>query len=162
LSKTAFGRRHFGQGKQALFDVKMRRTEVRPIDLFDAQHGRQLGQEAPPGSSIGVGHYMHGQVCRVPQDATPLLRVAGQFTYFINGSWYEANNAEASMAWVDHSWTAMKRHSSKGTYINYLSTNDAAAVKASYGQNFARLVELKRKYGPANFFHHNRNIRLPQ
>ena len=44
------------------------------------------------------------------------------------------------MAWVDHSWTAMKRHSSKGTYINYLSTNDAAAVKASYGQNLARLA----------------------
>ena len=50
------------------------------------------------------------------------------------------------MAWVHHSWTAMKRHSSKGTYINYLSTNDAAAVKASYGQNFARLAVLKRKY----------------
>jgi FAD/FMN-containing dehydrogenase len=64
------------------------------------------------------------------------------------------------MAWVDHSWTAMKRHSSKGTYINYLSTNDAAAVKASYGENFARLAELKRKYDPANLFRHNRNIRL--
>jgi hypothetical protein len=119
-----------------------------------------IAQEAPPGSSIGVGHYMHGQVCRVAQDATPLPRVAGQFTYFINGSWYEANRAEASMAWVDHSWTAMKRHSSKGTYINYLSTNDAAAVRASYGQNFGRLAELKRKYDPANFFRNNRNIRL--
>ena len=120
-----------------------------------------IAGEAPPGSSIGVGHYMHGQVCRVAQDATPLPRVAGQFTYFINGSWYEAHSAEASMAWVDRSWTAMQRHSSKGTYINYLSTNDATAVKASYGRNFARLVELKRKYDPANFFHHNRNIRLP-
>jgi hypothetical protein len=119
-----------------------------------------IAQEAPPGSSIGVGHYMHGQVCRVAQDATPLPRVAGQFTYFINGSWYEANRAEASMAWVDNSWTAMKRHSSKGTYINYLSTNDAAAVRASYGQNFARLAELKRKFDPANFFRNNRNIRL--
>jgi hypothetical protein len=42
-----------------------------------------IAQEAPPGSSIGVGHSMHGQVCRVAQDATPLPRVAGQFTYFI-------------------------------------------------------------------------------
>jgi hypothetical protein len=87
----------------------------------------------------------------VAQDATPLPRIAGQFTYFISGSWHEANGAEVSMAWVDHSWTAMKRHSSKGTYINYLSTNDAAAVKASYGQNLARLAELKRKYDPVNF-----------
>jgi hypothetical protein len=117
-----------------------------------------IAQVAPPGSSIGIGHYMHGQVCRVAQDTTPLPRIAGQFTYFINASWYEPDKAEASMAWVDRSWTAMKRYSGEGAYINYLSSDGPAAVKSSYGANYARLVQLKRKYDPTNFFYHNRNI----
>lgn len=101
---------------------------------------------------------MHGQVCRVAPDATPLPRIGGQVTYFINASWYEPANAEPAMAWVDRSWTAMKPYSSQGAYINYLSTDEPAAVKASYGANYARLVQLKRKYDPTNFFHRNRNI----
>ena len=117
-----------------------------------------IAQDAPPGSSIGMGHYMHGEVCRVAQDATALPRVAGQFTYFINGSWYTAGQADASMAWVDRSWKAMRRHSSEGTYINYLSSDEPAAIRASYAGNYPRLAALKRKYDPGNFFHHNRNI----
>jgi len=101
---------------------------------------------------------MHGEVCRVAQDATALPRVAGQFTYFINGSWYTAGQADASMAWVDRSWKAMRHHSSEGTYINYLSSDEPAAIRASYGGNYPRLAALKRKYDPGNFFHHNRNI----
>jgi len=120
-----------------------------------------IAADAPPGSSMGIGHYMHGQVCRVAANASPLPRVDGQYTYFINGSWYEERQAEASMAWVDRSWKAMRPHSSEGAYINYLSTDDPSAVQASYGKNYARLVQLKRKFDPTNFFHHNRNIRVP-
>ena len=116
-------------------------------------------QQAPAGCSIGVGHYMHGQVCRVSQDATPLRRTAGQFTYFFNASWNDPRMAEAQIEWVSRSWAAMQRWSSEATYINYLSSDNQAAVKASYLQSYDRLTALKRKYDPTNFFHHNRNIR---
>ena len=43
------------------------------------------------------------------------------------------------MEWVDRSWIAMKPLSSKGAYINYLSADDPAAVKASYCGNYDRL-----------------------
>jgi hypothetical protein len=31
-------------------------------------------------------------------------------------------------------------------------------VKTAYGANYGRLVELKKKYDPTNFFRSNRNI----
>jgi hypothetical protein len=117
-------------------------------------------EQAPSGCSIGLGHYMHGQVCRVAQNITPLMRTAGQITYFFNASWGDANRAEANIQWVDRSWAAMKALSNQGTYINYLSSGDQTAVKASYGNNYDRLVEIKKRYDPSNFFHRNRNIRV--
>jgi hypothetical protein len=63
------------------------------------------------------------------------------------------------MSWVDGSLAAMRPYLSPGTYINYLSTNSDAAVRASYGQCYQRLAALKRKYDPHNFFHLNRNVR---
>ena len=148
------------RGRQGPPSIYWRGGSLRGLSHATADRFAAIAQGAPLGSSIGIGHYMHGQVCRVAHDATPLPRVSGQLTYFINGSWYEVAKAETSMAWVDRSWTAMKRYSGEGAYINYLSSDGPAAVKASYGANYARLLQLKRKYDPANFFHHNRNIHV--
>jgi FAD/FMN-containing dehydrogenase len=114
---------------------------------------------ASRGMSIGLGHYMHGAICRVPPEATPLIRTAGQFTYFVDASWRSATRAEAAMAWVDQTWAAMRPWWSAGTYVNYLSRDDDDAVRASYGAHYPRLVALKRRFDPANTFHRNRNIR---
>jgi FAD/FMN-containing dehydrogenase len=116
-------------------------------------------EHAPPGCSLGLGHCMHGQVCRIKPDATPLIRTAGQVTYFFNAGWGDPRSAAANMEWVNRSWTAMQPFSSQGAYINYLSVDGQAAVQASYGQNYERLLQIKRQYDPSNFFHGNRNIR---
>jgi FAD/FMN-containing dehydrogenase len=114
---------------------------------------------ATRGMSIGLGHFMHGQICRVPSGATPLVRTPGQLTYFFDASWRNVARANEAMAWVDNAWSAMRPFWSAGTYVNYLSRDDQDAVRASYGPNYQRLVELKRRYDPDNIFHLNRNIR---
>ena len=116
-------------------------------------------QHAPSGCSIGLGHYMHGQVCRVSVDKTPLSRTAGQLTYFFSASWVDPRMADASIEWVSRSWVAMEPWSARTTYINYLSSDDQTSVKASYGQSYDRLAVMKQKYDPTNFFHRNRNIK---
>lgn len=110
------------------------------------------------GMSIGIGHHMHGQICRVPNGATPLTRTSGQFTYFLDANWRNPARAEAAMAWVDESWSAMQHVSSTG-YVNYLSSDSEKSVQATYRGNYQRLVAIKRKYDPTNLFHLNRNIR---
>jgi len=114
--------------------------------------------QAPSGCSLGFGHYMHGQICRVPANATPLIRTPGELTYFFNASWSDPRRADAAMECVKRSRAALEPFSKNGAYINYLSTDDPAAVRASYGANYARLAEIKRRYDPANSFHRNRNI----
>src|SRR5215831_11656909 len=56
--------------------IYWRGGSLRALSHAAADQLAAIAQIAPPGSSIGVGHLMHGQVCRVAPDATPLPRIA--------------------------------------------------------------------------------------
>lgn len=116
-------------------------------------------ERAPAGWQLGIGHYMHGRICQVPPTATPFRRTAGQSTNFISSSWGDPADADAHMRWVDSTWEELHRVSQTGTYVNYLSESSEAAVRASYGDHYARLATIKHRYDPDNVFHRNRNIR---
>ena len=112
--------------------------------------------EAPPQWSVGIGHYMHGAICR-PAQETPLLRQPGSFTFFFSANWSEPDEAEAAMSWVDTSWRTLAPEPG-ASYVNYLSDGSPGAVRAAYGKHYARLAQIKRTYDPDNVLHLNRNI----
>jgi hypothetical protein len=47
-----------------------------------------------------------------------------------------------------------------GAYLlNFLGEESGATIEAAFGANYTRLVELKTKYDPTNFFRINQNVR---
>jgi len=119
----------------------------------------QCLERAPRDWSIGIGHFMHGAASRVADRSTALLREEYSSSFFFNLGWNHSSLSEKSMAWVDQSIEAMSPYVSSGTFVNYLSSNSAEAVKNAYGLNYSRLQKLKNSYDPENIFHLNRNIR---
>ena len=54
----------------------------------------------------------------------------------------------------------MKRFSTGGTYINFLTEDEGAErIEAALGKGLERLGEVKSKWDPKNFFRTNRNIK---
>jgi hypothetical protein len=53
----------------------------------------------------------------------------------------------------------MKPFSNGGEYINNLGEEDSGRLEAALGANQSRLVEIKTKYDPSNFFCLNANIK---
>jgi hypothetical protein len=45
-----------------------------------------------------------------------------------------------------------------GVYVNFMTEDEQARIRAAYGGNYARLLEMKRKYDPGNVFRINQNI----
>jgi FAD/FMN-containing dehydrogenase len=113
---------------------------------------------APREWSIGIGHYMHGAICRRPAEETPLLRPPGRFTFFFGADWSEPHEAEDAMSWVDTSWRSVAPRGGAVSYVNYLSDGSPEAVRAAYGEHYVRLAQIKRVYDPENVFQLNRNI----
>jgi FAD/FMN-containing dehydrogenase len=61
--------------------------------------------------------------------------------------------------WARETWQAMRPFAS-GVYVNYLGQEGEDRVKAAYGvAKYERLVALKNKYDPTNFFRLNQNIK---
>ncbi len=53
----------------------------------------------------------------------------------------------------------MQPYSASGVYVNFLSNEGEERVKAAYDRpTYERLVALKDKYDPHNFFRLNQNI----
>ena len=69
---------------------------------------------------------------------------------------------QAMIAWTRAYWAALHPYSAGGAYVNMMM--DAAdegkdRVRASYGDNYDRLVRVKEKYDPTNLFRVNQNIK---
>jgi FAD/FMN-containing dehydrogenase len=61
--------------------------------------------------------------------------------------------------WAVGYWDAIHPYSAGGAYVNMMMDEGNDRVRASYRDNYDRLVEVKHRYDPDNFFHVNQNIR---
>ena len=84
-----------------------------------------------------------------------------RFALGVLGIWEpDEPNAEPFPQWVRDAWQRIRPFSTGGNYVNLQTADeDEERLRAAYGVNFDRLVELKQKYDSDNLFRSNRNIR---
>lgn len=74
--------------------------------------------------------------------------------------WTDPRESDQHIEWARDFWAAMQPFSAGGVYVNFLSNEGEDRVRAAYDpKTYARLVSLKNKYDPANFFRLNQNIK---
>ncbi|WP_242206440.1 FAD-binding oxidoreductase [Aestuariivivens insulae] len=67
--------------------------------------------------------------------------------------------ADEVTEWCKDYFDALAPHAMGGGYVNFMMNEGQERIKASYKENYKRLVEIKTKYDPTNFFHINQNIK---
>ena len=55
-------------------------------------------------------------------------------------------------------WEALHPLSAGGAYVNFLMDEGDERIRATYRDNYDRLVAVKRQYDPTNLFNQNQNI----
>ncbi len=61
--------------------------------------------------------------------------------------------------WTKSYFDALHPYSAGGAYVNFMMDEGQERVQATYGDNYARLAAVKRKFDPNNLFRVNQNIR---
>jgi FAD/FMN-containing dehydrogenase len=100
-----------------------------------------------------------GAVHRVPDDATAIGWRSAKWALHILGTWADPAEDDKQIAWVRDVASTMEPWRQKGTYLNYIMDEGGKAVEDSFGPQYARIVALKNKYDPTNFFRLNQNIK---
>jgi len=110
-----------------------------------------------PASFVAVEHF-HGAAARVPVSETAFPHRREQYSLLICSIWPDPAESEKNIEWTRRFWGAMQPFMAGSVYVNYLSEEGEDRVRAAYGPNYERLVALKSKYDPTNFFRMNQNI----
>ena len=99
-----------------------------------------------------------GAMARVPVHATAFAHRASRIMVSL-AAFYEGPDDKADReAWVD-AFAATLRQDDGGAYVNFLSDEGEAGVRAAYpGATWDRLVGIKRRYDPTNLFRLNQNV----
>ena len=121
-----------------------------------AEHERFA--EVPTPKSLMHLYPIDGAVDRVDAEETAWRHRDATWSMVIAGIDPDPAEAERISEWASEYWEALHPHSADGAYVNFMMDEGEERVRATYGDNYERLQEIKAKYDPDNFFHVNQNI----
>jgi FAD/FMN-containing dehydrogenase len=115
--------------------------------------------EPPSPFTTIIVQPLGGAVHRVADDATAIGWRSARWAVHVLGMWQNAAEDDRQIAWVRSVASAVKPWAQDGTYLNYIMDEGEQAVRDSFGGHYGRMVALKEKYDPTNFFRMNQNIK---
>jgi FAD/FMN-containing dehydrogenase len=115
----------------------------------------------PSPMTAMIFEHFHGEVTRVPVDATAVPHRQPGYNLVITGEWMDPATTDANIAWTRETYDAFAPYAADRRWLNYLAAgeDDADGLRAVFGPNYERLVAVKTKYDPHNVFHLNANIK---
>ncbi len=155
---------------QQLFDTLMPAGEYRcywkaryltelPDDMIDL--AIKNAASAPSDNSISSLWNFGGATASVGTDETAFGDRSMGWMYSLDGVWANSADDKANIAWSRDGWSSASPFGDRDrVYLNFPGRGEEGEnmVRASYGTNYPRLVEIKTKYDPENRFRFNQNI----
>jgi FAD/FMN-containing dehydrogenase len=120
-----------------------------------AEHARNV---ISPHSAVIV-FPLDGALSQLPEDHSPVGNRSTGAVLNVAGSWDDAAEDEAQITWARGAWEDMRSYSTGGTYMNFLTEEEGDdRLRDAFGSNYDRLIDIKSKWDPDNFFSTNKNI----
>ena len=99
-----------------------------------------------------------GQIARVPDGTMALSDRGAPFDVHAVSVWEDPADDERNIAFTRGFREAMRPFATGRVYVNFLSDEGRERAISSWGADYPRLQELKRRYDPDNLFRASQNI----
>jgi FAD binding domain/Berberine and berberine like len=106
-----------------------------------------------------VIEYYGGAASRVGVSETAFAQRRAQYSLLTLAQWVDPGESHHHIEWARSVADSMRSFSSGAYFLNYLGEEGEDAIKAAFGSNYDRLMAVKKKYDPKNFFCLNQNIK---
>jgi FAD/FMN-containing dehydrogenase len=123
-----------------------------------AQHIR-FGNALPSMHSTMHLYPINGAASRVAKNDTAWNYRDATWAQVMVGVDPDPANNEKTISWTKSYYDALHPYSAGGAYVNFMMDEGEERVKATYGNNYERLVAIKNRYDPDNLFRVNQNIK---
>ena len=144
--------------------LSRRGAQLLALELLERAHGRphRHGVErfaaAPSPMTAMLLEHFHGAVTRVAV-TTLRCRIARRAGTSSSRRCGPTRSTRTRTSRGRETYAALAAAPRRRRWLNYLGDDQGDdAVRAAYGPNYERLLEIKRRYDPENVFHHNHNI----
>jgi FAD/FMN-containing dehydrogenase len=127
-----------------------------PDDAIDA-FVNCADSRASPRTVVKLEH-AHGAATRVAPNATAFPARNHAFDLVVLSLWDDARDDARNVGWTRDFDSTMRPWSAYSVYVNALAEDDGGRVQEAYGDNYARLTQVKTKYDLSNRFRRNQNI----
>jgi FAD/FMN-containing dehydrogenase len=103
---------------------------------------------------------INGAAHKAANDETPWNYRHATWSEVIVGVDPDPANKDRITEWARNYWEALHPFGAGGAYVNFMMDGEGdERIRATYGDNYERLAQIKAKYDPGNFFRVNQNIR---
>ena len=117
-----------------------------------------IAETAPPNAELSM--WAHGgEVARVSDEAMAYTGRTAEFSASAECFWTDPAQDDVMMAWGRDAIDRLRPFMSVGQYVNEVVEADTPGAQIYGKAKYERLVTLKRKYDPDNFFQLNQNIK---
>jgi FAD/FMN-containing dehydrogenase len=100
-----------------------------------------------------------GTIAQAGPSATAYAHRNARFTMIAIATWFDPDQSQLHIQWARDLSRAMQPFTTGGVYVNFLGEEGDDRIRAAYGDNYQRLLAVKQRYDPSNFFRLNQNIR---
>jgi FAD/FMN-containing dehydrogenase len=113
----------------------------------------------PTEDTVILLEHLGGAIRRQGERDTAFSNRHAEYNVSVLAEWRDADDDERNIAWTRGYGDELKAFATGAGYVNYMTADESAErVRSTYATNLERLIQIKRKYDPANFFSSNQNI----
>jgi FAD/FMN-containing dehydrogenase len=106
-----------------------------------------------------VLEYYGGAAGRIGASETAFAHREAAYSLGILCRWTDPAESPRQIAWTRGFAEAMRPYYSGAYLLNFLDAEEQDTIRAAFGSNYDRLVAVKNRYDPTNFFQLNQNIK---
>jgi len=102
--------------------------------------------------------YLGGAASEVPAGETAFGDRSAPFILNLLANWSDPSADAEHISWIRGVFDGLRPAMKPGVYVNFMSGDEQNRVPEAYRERWQRMVDVKTRYDPDNFFRLNQNV----